>query len=1342
MAKSALAELVESPRNYDKDIVRKHILSLRGTENIVKANIPEIIFYLGNDFNFIATQLLKLFSATEAHTLLGILLEFYPKFGVLINSSVLGRHFKENKLGFLKWNPKTQTGVRYSGVRDLSSGTKETGEIDVLVDLPSSKSVLALSSKATGVNLSVVGKECVNQNIEWANLEIRSMLTLTKFKKYQNQKNHLSAIVVNKKTLANAVPAYVRDHRGTEFLVDESILQGVVREVFDYVVTNGLTDNASLDNETKPKNHLELWWHQEEFKKACLSWYNAGNTSFLAFHLPRSGKTVSALEIAVETKAKKVLLISAYPHINEQWGSDTINKFSRYSHYQVINLSNKEKLPEAFDKDKHYFVMVSLQDLKMKSKKEREKIKRKLKLLFNTEFDLIIQDEIQQGFETPKTRRLLKQIASKRTLALSATAEKNLWLGSYNKNNTHYWDLNDEKALLEKPAIPEYKKEPYRAMPLIRMLRVKPDMDLFGSFKDFYTPQEGFLFRKLFRIQDGKFVHRESIKSLFWFLLDCQGEMATHFSGLKTNKEGHKNTIRFNPMKLIKDALKSIPEVSLFFVPDTKIQEKLAELLKEEFSDYLAKNNIQVVYTNSKLNSGQKLTQFVSQFDANLDTKYFVILVDQLGVGTTLRRCSAVFFLEDGNSLSAYWQRAMRNRTYDLSGKKPYAFVVDLNAARAFAMEYRRFQAKGYQGLELREKLKEFYGIIPVFDQTQWLNTVSSDEAIESALKHTYEWVSNFENLSGGFNIYRLGKDELGKNALKELLGLNLPGLKVINKLEIQLGEMEKGKESSSKLISSSEESTSKAGIETEEELAWEKLSYLVSCVPTMILCGLIKGVKIKTLEQLAEFFNRKDEEGFSHKNLFNEILTGNAEDKVLTPNQYKEVLKKSLELSIFEATAYQFHEEFPGLNQFDFSSIESEQLKKTVAEVVTPRKLIQDKLDKLPECIWKDPNQVFADICMGTGSYLLYVKEKLMEGLESAFPNAIDRERHILGNMIVGQDILNKNLLITRARINPQGYKDRLSVGDSLSFPSKLKKLNITVGVGNLPFHKNMESGKRSAKNHSAWEQFLLLWTEIIQDYGYLAITLPSSWLSPGWKHRAKLVSKMLVKECQIGTYKNEFKSIGATISWFIAHKVKSKELTKIVTYYNGETYSCEQSLQSLKLIPVVTAEETFSILEKFYNFQGSKFSLQADSSLHAFTKKALLSDVQEGDFIYPVKHTTRQNKWSAVPHRHQKSKKVLGCLSGNLEPEYDDGVVGTTQAYMYSVVKSKGEGENKTLLMKSQLFSYVFSICKWTGFNIEKVFQDLPYPELTDYKDENAVFTALGLNEAEIAHIKKVLK
>ena len=62
---------------------------------------------------------------------------------------------------------------------------------------------------------------------------------------------------------------------------------------------------------------------------------------------------------------------------------------------------------------------------------------------------------------------------------------------------------------------------------------------------------------------------------------------------------------------------------------------------------------------------------------------------------------------------------------------------------------------------------------------------------------------------------------------------------------------------------------------------------------------------------------------------------------------------------------------------------------------------------------------------------------------------------------------------------------------------------------------------------------------------------------------------------------------------------------------------------------------------------------------------------------------------------------------LSGNLNPIYDTGEYGFTEAQMYLLT----DKEAYVNILNSKLYKFVFSISKWSGFNIEKIYHNIPF-------------------------------
>lgn len=83
---------------------------------------------------------------------------------------------------------------------------------------------------------------------------------------------------------------------------------------------------------------------------------------------------------------------------------------------------------------------------------------------------------------------------------------------------------------------------------------------------------------------------------------------------------------------------------------------------------------------------------------------------------------------------------------------------------------------------------------------------------------------------------------------------------------------------------------------------------------------------------------------------------------------------------------------------------------------------------------------------------------------------------------------------------------------------------------------------------------------------------------------------------------------------------------------------------------------------------------------------------------------------------------------LCGNFKPIYDDGKLGFTQAQMYLLTDSSGFVD----VINSKIYSFVFKICKWSGFNIELIFHNIPYIN-EEFIDDKQIYGLFDLSEDE---------
>jgi superfamily II DNA or RNA helicase len=159
------------------------------------------------------------------------------------------------------------------------------------------------------------------------------------------------------------------------------------------------------------------------------------------FHKPRSGKTFITIYNIKENNYKNVIILTSYPILNYQW-EEVITEFKGFSNTDIIIGSGLSKIE--LNPDKNSILLLSLQDVKG-GKEVFEKDK--FGLIKDTEFDLLVIDEVHYGVETEKAQDFLNKVKYKRMLGLSATPTKNLLCGRFPKEKVHSYTLVEEVKL-------------------------------------------------------------------------------------------------------------------------------------------------------------------------------------------------------------------------------------------------------------------------------------------------------------------------------------------------------------------------------------------------------------------------------------------------------------------------------------------------------------------------------------------------------------------------------------------------------------------------------------------------------------------------------------------------------------------------------------------------------------------------------------------------------------------------------------------------------------------------------------------------------------------------------
>lgn len=405
---------------------------------------------------------------------------------------------------------------------------------------------------------------------------------------------------------------------------------------------------------------------------------------------------------------------------------------------------------------------------------------------------------------------------------------------------------------------------------------------------------------------------------------------------------------------------------------------------------------------------------------------------------------------------------------------------------------------------------------------------------------------------------------------------------------------------------------------------------------------------------------------------------------------------------------------------------------KKGHAEIPTIFKLRQESLNKAPLDFWKALRKVI-EPCCGKGGFIIDIIDRFMKGLKDLIPDEKQRYKTIVEECIYFCDINPTNIFICKLLIDPNNeYNLNYYEGNTMDLDiTKTTEhwkgvTEFHLHVCNPPYEDN-SSGKRKALNHNLWSEFLNWSYDRLSNDGMLLYITPTSWMSPTSKNKNIFYNNHIlylnVNEC-----KKHF-NVGSTFSYYLIKKTNIIGETEVVCEYNKKVYKSTCNLNGMEYLPNFTTNETINIIKKFMNNEFPKVSFRTSCELHNTTHKNKLSDDKKEDYVYPVRHTTKRNiRYSKVKHTKQDEKKILLNLSGNLNPIYDDGTMGFTQAQMYLLT----DEEEYVTILNSKLYKFVFTICKWSGFNIEKIYHNIPF--IKEKQNDDELYKLFKLTEEEI--------
>lgn len=566
--------------------------------------------------------------------------------------------------------------------------------------------------------------------------------------------------------------AHAARRRGTEWFK----LDGVTSQRY----FNTFAMREGIDSSSEHAVY-ELRAEQERAVEQTAAYFAKGGKEFLWNAKPRFGKTLSAYDLVRRMGAQKVLIVTNRPSISNSWAED----FRKFIGWQtelrfVSDTDALQGKPGVISREEYVSLICSQEEGKESGMVAFESLQGlkgaiyfggkfdKLRWIAESEFDLLIVDEAQEGVDTFRTDRAFDRIRRKHTLYLSGTPFKQLASDQFAEEQIFNWSYADEQEAKENWQGDGYN--PYEPLPRLAMFtyqlspmvqeRIEKGLDL----SDEDTVDYAFDLNEFFATDEqGRFEHEEEIKKFL--------------TALSTQEKYPFSTPE------LRDELMH----TMWFLARVASAKALAKLLKEDpvFCEY----EVIVAAGDGREKDDDevagKALDRVRKAIAEHD-KTITLTVGQLTVGITVPEWSGVLMLCNLKSASSYMQAAFRAQNPCIvtrEGKrlrKETAYVFDFDPARTliifdeFAnnLSKRTVDGRGTES-DHKENIKRLLNFFPVLGEDDEGKMVELDAAQVLSIPRKLKckevvrrgFMSNFlfANITNIFGAPRFVLDVIGK---------------------------------------------------------------------------------------------------------------------------------------------------------------------------------------------------------------------------------------------------------------------------------------------------------------------------------------------------------------------------------------------------------------------------------------------------------------------------------------------------------------------------------------------------------------------------------------------------
>ena len=210
-------------------------------------------------------------------------------------------------------------------------------------------------------------------------------------------------------------------------------------------------------------------------------------------------------------------------------------------------------------------------------------------------------------------------------------------------------------------------------------------------------------------------------------------------------------------------------------------------------------------------------------------------------------------------------------------------------------------------------------------------------------------------------------------------------------------------------------------------------------------------------------------------------------------------------------------------------------------------------------------------------------------------------------------------------------------------------------------------------------------------------------------------------------------FNSVGSYFSYYLL-QIKnrySESRFDCITKVISEESEFEFNFSRLNFIPIPKSLNLLSVISKISN-KGPKFNLESSSTTRS--DKIWVKKTKTDEFKYPIKHTNKEILWSSRPPESIDIKKIIINSTGNFNPIYDDGNLGTSQITRWIKVDSEHDGKEILKYLRSNTIRYFLGNCRWSGAAAKEVFENIPKIDFKKSWTDKQLYEYFNLTEQEI--------